>query len=82
MSNNNRLKGKTALITGAGSGLGYETSKLFLSEGSFVFMCDINPIDTSELVENGFADKFITVELDVSDSLGWEKTLSIINSSN
>ena len=26
--------------------------------------------------------KFITVELDVSDSLGWEKTLSIINSSN
>ncbi|MEC7880365.1 MAG: SDR family oxidoreductase, partial [Chloroflexota bacterium] len=71
----------TALITGAGSGLGYETSKLFLSEGCFVFMSDINPIDTSELEGAGFKGNFKEVRLDVSDKLGWKNALSVIKSS-
>jgi NAD(P)-dependent dehydrogenase (short-subunit alcohol dehydrogenase family) len=35
-----RLQDKFALITGAGAGLGLAMSKLFASEGAFVFMCD------------------------------------------
>jgi meso-butanediol dehydrogenase / (S,S)-butanediol dehydrogenase / diacetyl reductase len=38
-----RLEGKTALITGAGGGLGLAMAKLFASEGARVFMNDIDP---------------------------------------
>jgi NAD(P)-dependent dehydrogenase (short-subunit alcohol dehydrogenase family) len=37
-----RLKGKTALITGAARGLGAEIAKRFADEGARVFICDLN----------------------------------------
>lgn len=37
-----RLKGKAALVTGAGSGIGCQTSLLFASEGASVVAVDIN----------------------------------------
>ncbi len=38
----NRLKGKTALITGAGSGLGLATAQCFAQEGARVVLTDID----------------------------------------
>ena len=38
----NRLKGKVALITGAGMGMGREASVLFAEEGARLVVCDIN----------------------------------------
>ena len=37
-----KLAGKTAIITGAGSGIGHETAKLFGLHGAYVHVVDIN----------------------------------------
>lgn len=50
-----RLKGKIALITGAGSGMGQLAAELFTKEGARVVGTDIHPgglRETAELVEN------------------------------
>lgn len=37
-----RMQGKTALVTGAASGIGFAIAKLFLEEGAEVVLCDFN----------------------------------------
>jgi NAD(P)-dependent dehydrogenase (short-subunit alcohol dehydrogenase family) len=36
------MQGKTALVTGAASGIGFAIAKLFLEEGAEVVLCDVN----------------------------------------
>ena len=45
-----RLRGKTALITGAGMGMGREAAVLFAEEGARVVVCDINTKAADETV--------------------------------
>ena len=54
-----RLDGKTAIITGAGSGIGRATTKLFVSEGAKVVASDVN--------EEGLAQT--VAEANASDAL-------------
>ncbi|MFZ4486567.1 MAG: SDR family NAD(P)-dependent oxidoreductase, partial [Candidatus Nanopelagicales bacterium] len=37
-----RMKNKVGLVTGAASGLGYESAKLMAEEGAAVLLCDID----------------------------------------
>ena len=46
----NRLQGKTALITGAGSGIGRATAILFAAEGAQVAVNDISDEGGNETV--------------------------------
>lgn len=45
-----RLKGKVALVTGIGAGIGRECALLFAREGAMVFGCDINAKRAAETV--------------------------------
>ena len=38
----NKLEGKTAVVTGGGSGIGFATAKRFVLDGAYVFIIDRN----------------------------------------
>lgn len=64
-----RFKGKVAVVTGAGSGIGRATALRLASEGAKVVVADLNPRNTAELiVKDGGVAAEVTV--DVSDEDG------------
>ena len=74
---------KVFIITGANSGIGYETSKFLLERGATVIMCcrDLNKGEKSkqELLKYNFSGKIELVELDLSDLKNVKKFAEHIN---
>jgi len=64
-----RLNGKTAIITGGGSGFGAGIVKKFVAEGARVLIADINESAATEVA--GFYDA-IPLAVDVSKMESWE----------
>lgn len=72
------IKGKTALITGAASGMGRATAHLFAREGANVAVTDLRQGDVDMVVDEIRAAGFDTVkgwELDVSDAATIKRVL-------
>ena len=60
-----RLENKVALITGAASGIGKETAKLFAKEGASVVLTDVNDSE-GEAVADTLGDSATYIHADVS----------------
>ena len=77
-----QLKNKVALITGAGSGIGFQTALLFAQEGAAVVVVDINDEagekTCSEIAAQGGQASY--VHADVSDSHDCQKMIAFAES--
>ena len=62
-----RLKGRIAIITGGGSGIGHATAKVFAAEGAIVVVADKN-LAAAKAVAVEIADGASAVEVDVARS--------------
>ncbi len=73
-----RLKGKVAVVTGGGAGLGKAVAKRYAAEGARVVVSDINPADGEAAVEEirrGGGDA-IFIRTDVADEQNVEAMVS------
>lgn len=62
-----RLQGKTAIVTGGGSGFGAGIVAKFVAEGAQVMVADINQESASKVADT-FGDSAFAHEVDVADS--------------
>lgn len=62
-----RLKGKVAIVTGAGSGIGEATVRLMAREGASVVVADINGAAAKRVADD--INSAVAVEVDVSNEL-------------
>jgi NAD(P)-dependent dehydrogenase (short-subunit alcohol dehydrogenase family) len=51
-----RFSGKTVVITGAASGIGAETARLFAREGAIVYAADIDEAGVQAMRDEGIGD--------------------------
>ena len=70
-----RLGGKVSIITGAASGIGEATAKLFSKEGAKVVVADIDPVKGQQVVTEikDAGGDAIFIEADVSKVSDMEK---------
>jgi NAD(P)-dependent dehydrogenase (short-subunit alcohol dehydrogenase family) len=69
-----RLKDKVAIVTGAASGMGASTARIFAREGAFVILTDMNDED-GQKVAREIGNRAQFVHHDVSKEADWAKVV-------
>ena len=65
---NNSLKNKKIIISAGASGIGWATTKIFLSRGATVYLCDIDSKSLNKTKKHPLNNKrLFTYECDASD---------------
>lgn len=70
----NRLENKVAIITGAASGIGAATAKLFAAEGAMVVITDVNESKLTTIADEitQLGGNVLALKQDVSSETDWE----------
>ncbi len=74
----NRLSGRVALVTGAGSGIGLAVSRLFAGEGARVALADVD-VPSIEAAANEIGNlpaEALAIPLDVSSEDAWQSAMA------
>ena len=73
-----RLQGKTALISGAASGMGAAEARIFAAQGAHVIVADVDDAGAREVVQSitEAGGSAIAVHLDVSDAANWDRAIA------
>jgi len=78
-----RLKGKTAIITGAAGGIGSAIARRFAEEGANIFICDLEQSSGKELKESiSKGVKAIFFPIDVTSETDWQKLIMEVKNLN
>lgn len=64
------IRGRTALVTGASSGIGFETARVLLNEGATVVMTGPDPDELKDAVDrlSAFKDSLFAYDADVTEA--------------
>jgi NAD(P)-dependent dehydrogenase (short-subunit alcohol dehydrogenase family) len=74
----NRLAGKTALVTGAGSGIGLAVAQRFTAEGARVYFADINLAAAEKAAAGTGSGLAQAVRMDISDEVSVEAAYAVV----
>lgn len=75
MTHPGRLEGKTAIVTGAGLGLGEGITRKFVEEGANVLLFEIHKANGQKVADSLPEGKAAFFEGDVTDQTHWEGAL-------
>lgn len=73
----NRLTGRTALITGAASGIGAATAAAFAAEGARLVLADVAPVDVDAIAPDADPATVVATTLDVASEADWRSALEL-----